>query len=62
MNCVSYNEKDIMNKLNELDVPIDIETGEPKALKELNSLGGRKPKSVDKMCKLENQTSKSNIE
>uniref|UniRef100_A0A2S2R7B7 Uncharacterized protein n=1 Tax=Sipha flava TaxID=143950 RepID=A0A2S2R7B7_9HEMI len=61
MNCVSYNEKDVMNKLNELNIPIDIETGEPKALKELNSLGGKKSKSVDRICKLEKKTSKTHV-
>lgn len=40
----SYNENDILGKLLELKVTIDPSTGKAKYLKELNSLGRRKPK------------------
>lgn len=40
----SYNENDILGKLLELKVAIDPATGKAKHLKELNSLGRRKPK------------------
>lgn len=54
--CVSLNEKDLMDKLKKVSMPIDPTTGEPKYLKELNSLGKRK--KADE-CKVDNKSSKS---
>lgn len=61
INLESFNEKDIMGKLNTLHIAIDSTTGEVKHLKDLNSLGRRKPVVGDAKCKIENESSKSNL-
>lgn len=55
---MSYNEKDILDKLETVKLPIDPETGEPKYLKELDQLGKRKNKHVYKKP-VDNKASKS---
>lgn len=52
----SYNEKDVMEKLGALKVSVDPITGEAKHLKELNSMGKRRPKKVDPCLKDKNTT------
>lgn len=61
INLESFNEKDIMGKLNTMHITIDSTTGEAKHLKDLNSLGRRKPVPGDAKCKADNENSKSNI-
>lgn len=61
LNCLSYNERDVLDKMDTINIPsVTIETGELKLLKELNSLGRRKNKE-DEACKIDKKTSKSNI-
>ncbi|XP_050526569.1 uncharacterized protein LOC126897201 [Daktulosphaira vitifoliae] len=45
--CNSYNEMDIMKKIENLKLPIDSETGEVKYLSALNSLGKKKTRNDD---------------
>lgn len=54
---LSYNENDIMEKLGRIDLSLDPATGEVKCLKELNSLGGKKPAKPD--CPVDKKSSKS---
>lgn len=55
---ISFNEKDVMEKLGILKMPADPITGEPKHLKELNSMGKRRPKKEDP-CLKDKKTTKS---
>jgi len=60
MLCLSFNENDIMNKLDSIKLTIDSVTGEAKFLKELNALGRRKNKGAED-CKVDNKSSKTRL-
>lgn len=53
---ISFNEEDIMGKLDVIKVIIDPVSGEAKYLKELNSLGKRKQKPIDPCANDKKQT------
>lgn len=55
----SYNEEDIMKKLQDIKLVLDPVTGEAKYLKELNSLGNRKH-TKQAPCPVDKKSSKSN--
>ncbi|VVC25304.1 Hypothetical protein CINCED_3A012407 [Cinara cedri] len=57
--CVSFNEKDIMDKLKNMNLSIDPKTGEAKNIKELNSLGRRKTIVGDEKCKIAPKSSET---
>jgi len=52
----SFNEQDIMGKLGITKLLLDPVSGEAKSLKELNSLGKRRPKPTDPCAKDKKQT------
>lgn len=55
----SYNEEEMLEKLVVIKVPMNPITGEAKYLKDLNSLGKRKPKNQD-TCAGDKKSSESN--
>jgi len=58
---ISFNEEDIMGKLDVIKVIIDPVSGEAKYLKELNSLGKRKQKPIDPCANDKKQTKSMQI-
>jgi len=57
----SFNEEDIMGKLDVIKLTLDPVSGEAKYLKELNSLGKRKQKPHDPCAKDKKQTKSMRI-
>lgn len=49
--CVSYNERDILRKLHEIQIAVYHGTNKPRSLDDLDALGSRTPKEDEEECK-----------